>query len=408
MKLGKKIAYTFLFVSLAFFSFATGRIFRVDKEVQTSINKVSKNTYVSLFDISKVDLNNIEEELSKIEEKIINEKLSIDINKKSYAYTLKEIGITIDKEKLKKEIKNYQESIDYHDCYNSITKNEHNKKTFEYSYIINEDILDNFMKDFAKKVKIIPKKGNLVMGEDRVLRYLDEVVGFDLSIEESKNIIREHFKTNEISKNINLVGEKSYEEDYYKQIDTKIVSFTTSFDPTVSRRINLEVASAFIDKKIINPGEIFSFYKFAGPFTRREYAYYLGVRGNGVCQVASTLYNVQLLSGLETIERYNHGIKQPYVEGGLDATVASGLDFVTDYKFRNNKEYPIYISAYTNNGTLTIEFWSNKNINNGIIYKTESVKIGYLAYSAYRVGYKDGVQISREFLGKSYYTSEQK
>ena len=39
--------------------------------------------------------------LDCIKLEIINEKLSIDVNKKSYVYTLKEIGITIDKEKLK-------------------------------------------------------------------------------------------------------------------------------------------------------------------------------------------------------------------------------------------------------------------------------------------------------------------
>ena len=408
MKIGKLIAYTFLFASLAFFSFATGRIFRVDNEVKTNINKVSNNTYVSKFDISKIDLNNVEEELTKIEEELIGQIITININDKNYEYTLKEIGVRIDKESLKKQIKDYQESIDYHDSYNSVTKNQYDKKVFEYNYIIDEEVLNNFIETIAINTKIIAKKGNLVMGEDRVLRYLNEIVGFDLSKEESKNIIKENFKEKEFSNNINLVGKTSYEEDYYKTIDTKIATVTTTFNPNVSRRINIEVAAAFIDKKIIHPGEIFSFYNFAGPFTRREYAYYLGVRGNGVCQVASTLYNVQLLSGLETIERYNHGIKQPYVEGGLDATVASGIDFVTDYKFRNNKNYPIYISAYTNNGTLTIEFWSNKNANNGIVYKTESVKFGYLAYSAYRVGYKDGAEVSREFLGNSYYTYEQK
>ena len=408
MKIGKLIAYLFLLVSLASFSFAAGRIFRVDKEVKTNISKVSKNTYVSEFDISKIDLNNVEDELNKIEEELINQKIIININKKEYEYTLKEIGVQIDKEALKKQINNYQKSIDYHDTYNSVTKNEYNKKVFEYNYIIDEEVLDTFIENTAKNTKVIAKKGNLVMGEDRVLRYLNEIVGFDLSKEESKNIIKENFNEKEYLKNIELIGKNSYEEDYYKTIDTKIATFTTKFDPSVSRRINIEVGANFIDKKIIHPGEVFSFYNYAGPFTRREYAYYLGVIGNGVCQVASTLYNTQLLAGLETIERYNHGIKQPYVEGGIDATVASGIDFVTDYKFRNNKEYPIYISAYTNNGTLTIEFWSNKNINNGIIYKTESVQIGYLAYSAYRVGYKDGVQISREFLGKSYYTSEQK
>ena len=98
--------------------------------------------------------------------------------------------------------------------------------------------------------------------------------------------------------------------------------------------------------------------------------------------------------------------KSVYVPGGLDATVAVTRGYVTDFKFKNTYKYPIYISAFTKGGKLTVEIWSNKNAKNGIEYKTESVRNGYGSYTAYRHAYKDGKLVKTENLGNSYYFSE--
>ena len=128
--------------------------------------------------------------------------------------------------------------------------------------------------------------------------------------------------------------------------------------------------------------------------------------GNGVCQVATTLYKAELLAGLTTVERYNHGKKSVYVDGGLDATVAVTSGIVTDFRFRNDYDYPVYISAFVNDDKLTVEMWSNNTVLEGKEYKTESVKLGYGAYKAFRHTYKDGTLINSENLGYSYYFSE--
>ena len=76
---------------------------------------------------------------------------------------------------------------------------------------------------------------------------------------------------------------------------------------------------------------------------------------------------------------------------------------VIDYKFKNTYDYPIYISAYTNDGKVTVEFWSNSRAKDGKTYKTESVKIGYNAYRAYLLVFKDGKQIDKKFVNNTYY-----
>lgn len=403
MKHRKIIAYTFMIVSVLLFVFAGYRIVQIDKKVKKNSKKISMNTYIEEYDISKVSLTSLNDELLEIESEITNKIITIIVNEKEYEFALKDIGIVINKEELYNEILEYEKSIDYYDSYHSISKNEFNTKIFKYEYKINDKKLEEFINELSKKVNMIPQKGKLVMGTNRILSYEGEIIGYTLNNEESIKKIKENFITKDYEKSIILIGNKEYANDSLKSIDTKISTFTTTYDTNTSRKYNLEVGANFIDGVIINPGEIFSFYEKAGPFTRSEYVYYLGVIGNGVCQVATTLYNAQLLAGMQTVTRYHHGTKSVYVAGGLDATVASSKTFVTDYKFRNNHKYPIYISAYTNNGKITVEIWSNSNATNSITYKTKSVQIGTLSYSAYRYGYKNGVLVSTEHLGNSYY-----
>ena len=126
----------------------------------------------------------------------------------------------------------------------------------------------------------------------------------------------------------------------------------TKFGPYISRATNLRVALNYIDGAIVEPSEVFSFYKYAGPYNKDGYIFYYEFVGNGVCQIATTVYNAALLGGLEIVERYPHAAKSPYVLGSLDATVAS------------------YSSG------CNVDFWSNKDAMEGKSYSTESVQIG--------------------------------
>ena len=92
-----------------------------------------------------------------------------------------------------------------------------------------------------------------------------------------------------------------------------------------------------------------------------------------------------------------------YVKGGLDATVATTKTAIIDLKFKNIYEYPIYISAYTNGGTITIDFWSNDKALKGRTYELESVKIGTRGFNSYRRVYENGKLIERNFIATTWY-----
>ena len=68
---------------------------------------------------------------------------------------------------------------------------------------------------------------------------------------------------------IELVGDKvpANNNDSYASIDTMTSSFVTKFDTWVTARAtNLRVALSYINGAIIEPGEVFSYYKYAGPY----------------------------------------------------------------------------------------------------------------------------------------------
>ena len=123
--------------------------------------------------------------------------------------------------------------------------------------------------------------------------------------------------------------------------------------------------------------------------------------GSGVCQVSTTIYNAALLLNLQIVERLNHGAMVPYVDYGMDATVYSNT---TDFRFKNNSNYPIYIEASANDGKLIVNFWSNENIiEKGYRYQPRSVKIGNLAYKTYLDTYYNDELIKTTYLNSSYY-----
>lgn len=137
--------------------------------------------------------------------------------------------------------------------------------------------------------------------------------------------------------------------------------FNTSFkNSKKSRGHNISLASVAVDEKIILPGEVFSFNDTVGPTTKSR-GYMIGKifikgkdskgYGGGVCQVSSTMYNSVLLSGLEVVERHPHSKPVGYVAIDKDAATSHGGK---DFKFKNNKPFPIMINSYIHDENIYV------------------------------------------------------
>lgn len=152
--------------------------------------------------------------------------------------------------------------------------------------------------------------------------------------------------------------------------DTIIGEYTTKFAVEEKNRSeNLAAAAKALDRKIIRPGETFSFNNTVGPRepqTGYKEAYvivngeYIPGTGGGVCQVSSTLYNAVLLGNLGVVERMPHAVAVSYVPTGQDATVNyPNLDF----KFKNNTASLVYLRTEVKPGVLTFRIWGKKTEN---------------------------------------------
>lgn len=189
---------------------------------------------------------------------------------------------------------------------------------------------------------------------------------FNISMEEVKSMLSTYQEQYEIplktlypNVTTNQIGTEAFPD--------LLSSFSTSFASSNSNRsTNISLAASKISGLVLMPGETFSFNQTVGQRTKaagfKEATAYLNGEvvqeyGGGICQVSSTLYNAVLYANLEITERTNHGYKPSYVKPGLDATVSWGGP---DFKFTNNRNYPIKIICDTSGKTLRIYIYGLK------------------------------------------------
>ena len=160
------------------------------------------------------------------------------------------------------------------------------------------------------------------------------------------------------------------------------------------------------------PGETFSYNKIVGERTieagYKEAPIYVNGRiedglGGGICQITTTLYNAALYANLEILERSNHQFIPSYANASRDATVVYGA---IDFKFKNNREYPIKITCSVSNGIANFKIFGLKTENDYVvelssrITKTTATSIYSEAYKTLK---KNGNVVSTETLSKDIY-----
>ena len=88
-----------------------------------------------------------------------------------------------------------------------------------------------------------------------------------------------------------------------------------------------------------------------------------------------------------------------YAPGGRDATVAYGS---LDFKFKNNRDYPIKIAASVQNGYCTVSIYGLRKEGD---YKVEIVtsKTGSRTYQTYKKLYQNGTLVDTIWVSTDTY-----
>lgn len=115
---------------------------------------------------------------------------------------------------------------------------------------------------------------------------------------------------------------------------------------------NIKTASFKVESIIINPNQVFSFWKIVGSPSKKN-GFKKGRNiikgevseeiGGGLCQLSSIIYITALKANLEILERHNHSVdiykeEERFTPLGSDATVVYGYK---DLRIKNNYDFPI-------------------------------------------------------------------
>lgn len=251
-------------------------------------------------------------------------------------------------------------------------------------------IRDGYSKriDFEKlydEIYVAPKDASCVFGDN--FEVVVDVPGVYMDLESAKESYNNALDGTDFVIELKKIDANIKVADLEKDLFNNVLAtFSNTYDETVTGRVqNLKVAAERCNNTILYPGDEFSYNKALGTRTVANgfapgHSFAGGkvvtTIGGGICQVSSALYNAVLMADLEVTNRVAHGMYVEYVKPSLDATVVDGA---IDFKFKNNRKYPVKIDAKAENGVVTVTLYGIKDKNEPII-EIESVILETIPY----------------------------
>lgn len=366
--------------------------------------------YLNDIDLTGRKISDLKNILEEEKNRIQNGTMTVNNANGDYKFTYEEIGILVEDNNIEDDLTNYNNNLSFFKKVSMIKSNKKNK-IFYMKATYDEKIVNNLMKTLEEKLNTDVRNDGIVVDDNHNVYYDKGVNGFTLDVSKTKVKIEKALANLTEETKVEASGHVVKNEVKYESlasINKKVSTYTTYFANAGNRGHNINLASSRLNNTILMPGETFSYLKVVGPYGASNgylpAPIYLNgdtatANGGGVCQLASTLYMAQLKAGLQTVSRRGHTFAPTYVPKGLDATVYSTT---TDFKFKNNYEYPVYIVSYVKGNYLTVDIWTNENALGGKTYEPYSVASngGWLAYLK---TIEDGKVIETKYLDRSVY-----
>ncbi len=382
-------------VNMAYNIGKNGNIFQKNTEIlNTLFSKVNIDPGFSIDEEQlKKDLQDIS---SKLPDKVIESSCYIDDNR-----------LIITKGQAGKSIK-------VEDSANYITKEINNLNVQNSPLeLITEDAYPNQIDLDAVYNEVHKDPVNAYYSQNPyVVHPSENGLDFAISLDDAKNLLQEQkdeyvipLKVLYPSVTTNMIGTEAF-PDLLSEFSTKYAASNKN------RTTNLILASKKINGTVLMPGETFSYNKVVGARTiaagYKEAPIYVSGRvedgiGGGICQITTTLYNAVLYANLDIVERSNHQFVPSYAGPSRDATVVYGA---IDFKFKNNRDYPIKITCSVSGGIANFKIWGLKSDNDYEVQITSRTtgKTATAIYSeAYKTLKKNGAVVSTTLLSKDTY-----
>ncbi len=259
----------------------------------------------------------------------------------------------------------------------------------------------------AKKVHTDPQGPHMDINHQIV----SAIPGYDLDVNKAQQAFENAPSGSDVTVNYDLTESDVTTEEYTSLLfKDKLASYSSQNYSLYGRNNNLAIACGQIDGTILIPGEEFSYNTTVGPVDA-EHGFmvadaYVEKRvvsevGGGICQVASTIFASCMYTNLDITMRQCHSLQIGYIGQGMDATIYQPMP---DFRFVNNRDYPVRINVTTSNGMVYCELWGTK-IEGEPVVTPNVVQLTPLSCETYRI-YSDpytGKTLDTEYVCRSEY-----
>ena len=150
-----------------------------------------------------------------------------------------------------------------------------------------------------------------------------------------------------------------------------------------NKAINLAIAAPKVDKVIIKPGQVFSFWHLVGKVSEKQ-GYKTGLTiksgnpssdiGGGMCQFTNLIHWLVLHSPLTICEHHHHDGVDLFPDFGRVVPFGTGTSILynyKDYRFINNTSYTFQLAVHTDGEYLIGHLLCSDNLPNTYDVKAE-------------------------------------
>ncbi len=412
--------------------------------VQARENVIQRGIYVNDIDLSDKSAEEARKEIEEYVSSFADVKIALHIEEEgTIEASAADLGLKWGNEEILDEVASFGRDGDILRCYKELKDLEHQNKVYQVSFGFDKNKIRSLIEENAEQYNKEAVNATLTKTEEGFQiteGEVGKVIDTAASVDSVYDYLTQEWDGNACDVDLVVkVDEPQGTTENLAQVKDVLGTFTTSYSTSGgSRSANVANGCSLINGTLLYPGEEFSAYEAVAPFTEANGYYMAGSYlngqvvdslGGGICQVSTTLYNAVLRAELEVTERYNHSMIVTYVDPSADAAIAesSGKDF----KFKNNREYPIYIEGVTTPEkkiTFTIYGVEDRDSSREVIYESvvlertvpdteviytdASLPVGYCVVQSAHVGYKaqlwkvvkeNGVEVSREQVNSSSY-----
>lgn len=432
----------------AIFVFAVTCLFLSNPVVVSAAEEpvIIKGVFIGTVEVSGMTASEAKQALEDHIEGLQKKTFAVVIGDKSIYATMGDLGYTYEPNHYIKQALGLGKSGNLIKRYKDNKDIEQGKIVYPLTYTYDDSKLQKLIEVDARKYDVAPVNASFTRKNGEFL-YTDHVFGSKVNVGQTVAAIKNRIENwNRMDFIVKAVMEEvvpEFTKEELQQCTSVLGEFTTEFkDSSEDRAANLANGAKLINNAVLYPGDVFSSYKFLLPFSVSNGYYAAGSYnagrieqsiGGGACQVTTTLYNAVLFSELEVVERSAHSMTVSYVDLSMDAAIAEGSK---NFQFKNSTELPILIEAFSEDRKITFRIWGhetrdtdNRELRFETVvtseikppakdkitedptkptsYKkvTQKARNGYKA-ELYKIVYKDGKEIERTLINKSYYQAE--